>query len=54
VKRKKPESIEEFLNLFIDEALDLINSGISINNKLLSVNINQVICDAPAKAFTNY
>jgi len=48
---KKPESIEDFLNLFIDEALDLINRGISINNKLLSVNINQVICDAPAKSF---
>lgn len=48
---KKPESIEDFLNLFINEALELINSGISINNKLLSVNINQVICDTPAKSF---
>jgi len=48
---KKPESIEDFLNLFIEEALDLINRGISINNKLLSVNIDQVICDAPAKSF---
>lgn len=37
--------------MFIDDALDLINRGITINNKLLSVNINQVICDAPAKSF---
>lgn len=48
---KKPESIEEFLNIFINETIKFIHSRIKIGDKVMSLNINQVICDAPAKAF---
>lgn len=48
----KPSSIEEFLNPFINELLNLLNSGITVsNNKTYKIKINQIICDAPAKAF---
>lgn len=29
---KKPESVEDFLNLFINEAIELLNNGISFEN----------------------
>lgn len=48
---KKPESIEDFFNLFINEAVELANNGICFNNKVIRINIKQVICDSPAKAF---
>lgn len=48
---KKPDSIEDFLNMFVNEALELATTGISVNSKLLSVSVKQVICDSPAKAF---
>jgi len=48
----KQSSIEEFLNPFINELLNLLNSGITVsNNKTYKIKINQIICDAPAKAF---
>jgi len=48
----KPSSIEEFLNPFITELLNLLNSGITLSNdKIFKIKINQIICDAPAKAF---
>jgi len=48
---KKPESIEDFLNLFLNEAIELVNNGISFDNKVISIHLKQVICDSPAKAF---
>ncbi|KAF0701853.1 Uncharacterized protein FWK35_00035308, partial [Aphis craccivora] len=48
---KKPESMEDFLNLFINEAIELLNNGISFENKIISVHLKQIICDSPAKAF---
>lgn len=48
---KKPESIDDFLNLFINEAIELVKDGIIVDKKVLGVCIKQVICDSPAKAF---
>lgn len=50
-KYKKPNSISDFLNPFISEMELLLVSGLSINNKIFFLNISQIICDAPAKAF---
>lgn len=50
-KFKKPNSISDFLNPFISEMELLLVNGLSINNKTFFLNISQVICDAPAKAF---
>jgi len=48
----KLSSIQEFLNPFITDLLNLLNSGITLpNNKTYKIKINQIICDAPAKAF---
>jgi len=48
---KKPDSIEEFLNLFINELLDLINNGIIVDGRIMRICMKQVVCDSPAKAF---
>lgn len=50
-KFKKPNSISDFLNPFISEMELLLVNGLSINNKTFFLNISQIICDAPAKAF---
>ncbi|XP_055549819.1 uncharacterized protein LOC129732717 isoform X2 [Wyeomyia smithii] len=47
----KPNFIEEFLKPFADEACLILQSGIFINAKLLTVNIRAFICDSPARAF---
>lgn len=49
--KSKPSFVEEFLKLFADEAETILQSGISINNNLLTVNIRAFICDSPARAF---
>ena len=48
---KKPESIESYLNMFVSETVELINSGIKVGNKIMNVNVSNVICDSPARAF---
>jgi len=48
---KKPESIDDFLNLFINEAIELVKDGINVDDKVLRISIKQFICDSPAKAF---
>lgn len=49
--QKKPESIESYLNMFVSEAVELINNGIKVGNKIMNVNVSNVICDSPARAF---
>ncbi len=46
---KKP-NINEFLADFVDEMTTLQVNGISLGNKLLSINIHSIVCDAPARA----
>lgn len=49
---KKPNCIEDFLNLFINEAVDLVNCGIVIDSGyMFKVSFSQVICDSPARSF---
>lgn len=36
---KKPDSIGDFLNMFVNEALELATTGISFNSKLLSASV---------------
>lgn len=47
----KPDSSNDFLQNFVDEALVVLKHGIQIENKTVSIFINAIICDAPAKAF---
>ncbi|KYQ49802.1 hypothetical protein ALC60_11121 [Trachymyrmex zeteki] len=43
--------LAEFLQLFVDEYLNLKNNGFSINKQPLQINIRTVICDSPARAY---
>lgn len=47
----KPNSAEEFLKMFIEEIIYLLNTGIKINNVNIKIHIGVFILDAPAKAF---
>jgi len=48
---KKPNFIEEFLNPFIIDLLDVFDTGIIINDNVLKLEISNIVCDAPAKSF---
>ncbi|KAL5233328.1 hypothetical protein ACI65C_000738 [Semiaphis heraclei] len=48
---KKPHSIEEFLHPFIADTLEVLRNGLNVNGTLISVNISNIVCDAPAKSF---
>lgn len=48
---KKPEDSNEFLKYFVEEYLSLKITGLVLQNKSYSIQLNCVICDAPAKAF---
>lgn len=48
---KKPTSIFEFLNPFINEMQFIKANGIKIKNKVFRFDISLVVCDSPAKAF---
>lgn len=48
---KKPTSIFEFLNPFINEMKLIKANGIRIKNKVFNFDISQIVCDSPAKAF---
>lgn len=51
---KKPDSIENFLTLFIGEFYILQNDGMVIGDKKVFLRINKVICDASVKSFLLY
>ncbi|XP_060878980.1 uncharacterized protein LOC132951218 [Metopolophium dirhodum] len=48
---KKPHSIEEYLNPFIDDILDALRSGLDVNGTKMNLKISNIVCDAPAKSF---
>lgn len=47
----KPKNCNEFLMQFVVELKELINTGIKVNDKYITVNLYALICDAPAKSF---
>lgn len=47
----KPSDSNKFLQIFIDEAILLINEGIDFNNYNYKIRIKGLICDSPAKAY---
>jgi len=48
---KKPEKSNEFLEYFVDEAKELVNSGLVMNNIIYQCFIKVICADAPAKSF---
>ncbi|KAF0722100.1 Uncharacterized protein FWK35_00032924, partial [Aphis craccivora] len=48
---QKPISIEEFLNPLIIDLLEVLDNGLTVNGLFFTVNISNVSCDSPAKAF---
>lgn len=48
---RKPESVTNFLDAFVNEYLVLKTNGILINNKLITIELKKIICDALATAF---
>jgi len=48
---QKPYSIEEFLNPLIIDLLEVLNNGLTVNGLSFTVNISNISCDSPAKAF---
>lgn len=49
--KNKPHSSNDFLKYFIDEFLLLKQSGVIWKDIILNIELNAIICDAPAKAF---
>jgi hypothetical protein len=47
----KPSSATEFLRDFVDDVKNLMDTGIEYNNKIVTVKLHAIVCDAPAKAF---
>ncbi|EFN71874.1 hypothetical protein EAG_07199, partial [Camponotus floridanus] len=48
---KKPTNCNEFLQDFVEEMIELANNGIFLCEKFYNIQIKQILCDAPAKAF---
>jgi len=48
---KKPPSIEEFLMPFISDLTVVLCQGLLIKGTKFKVEISNIVCDAPAKAF---
>ena len=48
--RRKPSSIAEYLQDFIEELRRLLHSGIVINRRKHEIRLHSFICDAPARA----
>ncbi|VEN59027.1 unnamed protein product [Callosobruchus maculatus] len=49
--KQKPAKANEYLQPFVEEVKALINNGLEIDNRVISVHLKALICDAPAKAF---
>lgn len=47
----KPKNSDDFLHDFVTEACNLLDNGIVIAGKKISIHINAICCDAPAKSF---
>ena len=50
--RGKPESVNEYLNDFVNDYLDLQNTGLVVNDSCTcTVKLTVLVCDTPARAF---
>lgn len=49
--KSKPTDLNAFLNPFVDEMIDILNNGITVDNHKITVKIRCFICDSPARAF---
>lgn len=47
----KPKDSNTFLEMFVNESTLLVNDGLIFNNDSYSVRIEDLVCDAPAKAY---
>lgn len=47
----KPTDANEYLQEFVEECKDLVNNGLWVTNKNISIKILNIICDAPAKSY---
>ena len=47
----KPDSIEEYLSGFLHEYKQITENGFAWNDKIYSVKIKALVCDAPARQF---
>lgn len=47
----KPNNANEFLTDFVNEFINLTQTGIIVDNETYTVTINALLCDAPAKSF---
>ena len=48
---RKPKPVGDFLNLAIKDINKAIDEGVVVSNKVVSVSIHSVVCDAPARQF---
>ncbi|KAB0804458.1 hypothetical protein PPYR_01428 [Photinus pyralis] len=47
----KPLSSKDFLSYFVQEARDILENGINYNGSIINVQLNAIICDAPARSY---
>lgn len=47
----KPNPLSSYLKDFLEELMDLLSSGIQINNHFHTVKVHSFVCDAPARAY---
>ena len=48
---QKPDNVNEFLYDFVVEAYELYEKGMNLDDNLVFVRVQAIICDAPARAF---
>lgn len=47
----KPNDADEFIQHFVNEAVDYVTNGFTFNDQSYDITIDGIICDAPAKAY---
>lgn len=47
----KPNDVNEYLRRFVNELNEILEHGISINNKQIVVSLRCFVCDTPARSF---
>lgn len=50
----KPKNANEFLTEFVNEYIQLLETGITVCDKKFQVILNAILCDTPAKSFITY
>lgn len=50
----KPKDVNTFLLPFVNDMENISKNGINVNGKIITVVLNTIICDAPAKAYITY